>query len=382
MSRTPPAVLSLLALALISTSATAQRRITGRVTEQGTNAPLPAAIVTVVGTPIGALSNEQGLFILRAPEGPVTLLVRRIGYKRETVSLAAADSDATVTLQRDVLQLETEVITGAVTSVSRRNAANDVATISADQISAVQAPSIENALAGKIAGAQVIANSGAPGGGNQVRLRGVTSVFGSADPLYVVDGVIVSNETIQPGANALTGANRNTSNATNQDNGVNRIADLNPNDIETIEVLKGASASAIYGSKASNGVIIITTKQGRGSSAEGAGINIVQRLGTRQLSGKFGLRRFTIDEARTYGAGFGLSPADVDANFNKCGGFCDHEEELFGENPLSYETSISARGGVQGLNYFASFLNLNDGGIQKNTGYKKQALRLDRKSVV
>ncbi|MFN2398271.1 MAG: TonB-dependent receptor plug domain-containing protein, partial [Gemmatimonadaceae bacterium] len=382
MSKLRSAVLAFLALVLVSTNVSAQRRVTGRVVEEGTSAPLPATIVTVVGTPIAALTNEQGLFVLQAPAGPVTLLARRIGYKRSSTELAAGDSSATFTLERDVLQLETQVITGTVTSVARRNAANDVATVSADQMSGVQAASLENALAGKIAGAQVSANSGAPGGGNQVRLRGVTSVFGSADPLYVVDGVIVSNETIQPGVNALTAANRNTSNATNQDNGVNRIADLNPNDIETVEVLKGASASAIYGSKASNGVIIITTKQGRGSSAEGAGINIVQRFGTRQLSGKFDHRRFTQQEAQAYGVANGLTSAEVDEHFTRCGGFCDHEEEVFGETPFSYETSISARGGVSNLNYYASLLNLNDGGIQKNTGYRKQAIRLNLNRVI
>ena len=380
MSRIPR-MLALVALLLLPAldpaGAQAQRRITGRVTAEGTGEPVSSATITVVGTAFGAVSNDNGVFAVTVPGGAQTLLIRRIGYKRRTVPVDATQTEVTVALVRDVLQLEAQVITGAATSIARQNAANDVAQVTADQIANVPSPSVESALSGRIAGAQVIANSGAPGGGNQVRLRGVTSVFGSSDPLYVIDGVIVSNDAIQPGTNALTSANRNTSNATNQDNGVNRIADINPNDIERIDVLKGASASAIYGSKASNGVIIITTKSGRGGRVGGSGISLIQRVGTRDLSRKFGQRKFTLDEARDYGANLGMSQAAVDSNYNACGGFCDHEEELFGEKPVSFETNLSMRGGSEITNYFASLLNLYDGGIQLNTGYRKQSVRLN-----
>jgi TonB-linked SusC/RagA family outer membrane protein len=362
----------------IASPASAQRRVTGRVTDQTNGQPIPGAAIQVQGTQIGTAAGDSGTFTLQVPEGPVTLIVRRIGYQRNEIVLPPGEARLDVMLRRDVLQLETQVTTGAATSVARRNAANDVASVSAEQLSRVTAPSLENVLAGRIAGAQVTANSGAPGGGNQIRLRGVTSVFGSADPLYVVDGVIVSNEVIQSGLNAITSANRNTSNSTNQDNGVNRIADLNPNDIESLEVLKGASASAIYGSKAANGVIIIRTKQGTAGAGTGyPTIDFVQRLGTRGLSRKYGARSFTLADARLYGAGLGLSQAVVDSNYTACGGFCDFEQQLFGEHPLNYETSIGVRGGIGQTSYFASGLNSYDGGIEKNTGYRKQSLRLN-----
>jgi TonB-linked SusC/RagA family outer membrane protein len=362
-------------LAAAAAPAQAQRRITGTVTDQASGQPLGDVTVTVSGTTTGTVTNEQGSFSLQLPAGTTTLLVRRIGYSRRLVPVGLADASLAVALTRDVLQLETQIVTGTATAVSRRNAANDVAVVSAEQLSRVPAPSVESALAGRVAGAQVIANSGAPGGGNQVRLRGVTSVFGSADPLYVVDGVIVSNEAVQPGTNALSAAARASSNASNQDNGVNRIADLNPNDIESIDILKGASASAIYGSKASNGVVIIRTKAG--SSGQPV-VDLVQRFGTRALSHKFGARRFTLAEAQTFGTARGLTAAQVDESFQRCGGFCDFEQELFGEKPFNYETNLSVRGGTpQGTTYFASALNQHDGGIQKNTGYDKQNLRLN-----
>jgi TonB-linked SusC/RagA family outer membrane protein len=364
---------------LVASPASAQRRVSGRVTDQVSGQPVPGAAIQIQGTAFGTSAADDGTFSIQVPDGPVTLIARRIGYQRREIPLAPDATTADVALRRDVLQLETQVTTGAATSVARRNAANDVATVSAEQLSRVAAPSLENALAGRIAGAQVSANSGAPGGGNQIRLRGVTSVFGSADPLYVVDGVIVSNEVIQSGLNAITAANRGTSNSTNQDNGVNRIADLNPNDIESLEVLKGASASAIYGSKAANGVIIIRTKQGAAGGGTGyPSVDFIQRLGTRGLSGKYGHRHFTLDEARVYGATVaGMSQAAVDSNYTACGGFCDFEQQLFGEHPFNYETSLAVRGGIGQTSYYASGLNSWDGGIQKNTGYRKQSLRLN-----
>src|SRR5262249_37926189 len=139
----------------------------------------------------------------------------------------------------------------------------------------------------------VLANSGAPGGGNQVRIRGVNSVFGEATPLYVIDGVLVADVTIQSGLNAIS-ASVGGNGTSSQDNGVNRIADLNPNDIESIDVLKGASASAIYGARGTNGVIIITTRRGQAGTTH---VEVQQRFGTFDLANQIGTRHFTIDEA-------------------------------------------------------------------------------------
>ena len=374
MKTSTSALALVLAFILVASPAAAQRRIGGRITLQGTSEPVYGARVTIVGTPFGAASNEQGVFSLgNAPAGSLTLLVRGIGYKRRTIALPATQNQVDVQLERDVLQLETQVITGAATSVSSRNAANDIVKVSADQLTNAPVASLESALAGRVAGAQVTANSGAPGGGNQVRLRGVTSVFGSADPLYVIDGVIASNDAVQPGVNAVTDAARGRNDASNQDNGVNRIADINPNDIESIEILKGASASAIYGSKASNGVIIIRTKSG---SSGRSSVDVIQRFGTVGVAKKYELRHYTLAEAQA-SAPSRFSAAEVKANYDACAGFCDVQQELFGEHPLSFETSLSARGGSERTTFFASGLNKYDGGIEKNTDYRKQSVRLN-----
>src|SRR6267154_1062993 len=163
---------------------------------------------------------------------------------------------------RTITGTVTDASTGQATTVDRRNLANAVATVSGEEVSRVSAQTVEQALQGKVVGASIQANSGAPGGGMQMRLRGVTSINGSSEPLYVVDGVVVSNVAIPSNQNAVTRSTQGSNPSLTQDNQVNRIADLNPNDIENIEVLKGASASAIYGSRASNGVVIITTRRG------------------------------------------------------------------------------------------------------------------------
>jgi TonB-linked SusC/RagA family outer membrane protein len=354
--------------------AVAQRRLTGIVTEAGTKQPIDAVTITIAGTSAGTHSDDGGRFTLAVPNGPQLLRVRRIGYRAQEVAIGESQTEVQIALARDVLQLEAQVITGAVTSVSRANAANDVAVVSGSDLNRAPTPTIENALQGKIAGATVTTNSGAPGGGAQFRIRGASSILGNSDPLIVVDGVIVSNQVIEPGTNAVLQAIRNTSESTDQDNGTNRLADLNPNDIENVEILKGASAASIYGSRASNGVVLITTKRGTSGTPS---FSVTQRLGTFALSNKLGERHYTLAEATALGTANGMTSAEVQANYDRCNGFCDFEEELYGHRSLAYETSLSSRGGNNTVQYFTSGLVKRDGGIAPNTGYDKQSALLN-----
>ena len=370
--------LALLAGALFSSDAYAQqRRITGRVTATGSGEGLANAAVNVVGTAIGTYTAEDGSFALLAPSGDITLLARRVGFKRVSVKVAAGQSEVPIALDRDVLQLEAQVITGQATTVSSANAANAVTVVNAAQLSSVPSPTIDNALQGKVPGAVISTNSGAPGGGTQIQIRGITSINASSSPLYVIDGVIVSNTAILNGLNAVSQSSRGNF-SSSQDQPVNRIADLNPNDIETIEVLKGASSGAIYGSKGSNGVVVITTKRGRAGKPA---VNVVQRFGTYDLSNKLGMRCFkSVGEyvgSRFVGAKKAADTTAAIADYNaNGGGTCnDFEEQMYGRNDLSYETSASASGGNTGTTYFVSGLAKSDAGIQENTYAKKQSIR-------
>jgi TonB-linked SusC/RagA family outer membrane protein len=356
-----------------------QRQLRGTVTDAETGVPVVSARVLVRGTAIGTYTSAEGRFTLNVPSGPVTLDIRRIGYQPTSVSVAADQTEVAVTVKADVLRLGEQVITGQATTISRRNLPNDVAVVSSKDVTEVHAQTLENALQGKVAGAVITANSGAPGGGLQVRMRGVTSIFGNSQPLYVIDGVPVSNAVIQNGLNAVT-QSAGGLNSSNQDNGVNRIADLNPADIENIEILKGPSAAAIYGSQAANGVVIITTKRGAPGETR---FSLTQRLGTHTISNKLGLRRFTLPEAITFAdACCGIDSSLVKQWFQDGGGFHDFEQELYGDHSLSYETNLSLSGGTDKTQFYVAGLAQHDNGIMIGTGYDKQALRANLTQLV
>jgi TonB-linked SusC/RagA family outer membrane protein len=343
------------------------RQITGRVTNSQTDQGLSGATIAVSGTGIVAETNNEGNYTLNAPDGDHTLVVRAIGYKRQQVAVPTSQSSADVALDPDVFKLEEIVITGQVTGVERQNLPNAVATVSASELNRAPAQTLESALQGKIPGAYIQANSGAPGGGYQLNLRGVSTINASVDPLYVVDGIVVSNAAIPNGQNAVSCAQCG-GNPRNQDNPVNRIADLNPEDIERIEVLKGGSAAAIYGSKATNGVVIITTKRGQAGKPQ---FSMSQKFGFFSKANELGSRTFSsLDEALSVFT----DTAAVTAAFQP-GRIFSHEGELYGRKALSYETNASVSGGSENTRYYVSGLVKNDEGIALNTGYKKQSLR-------
>lgn len=358
--------LSLLLLSVQLLSAQV-RQVTGRVTNAETGEGLGEASVTVVGTSIVSQTGADGRYTLNAPDGELTLVIRGIGYKRAEVTLPPSQGTVNVTLEPDIFRLEEVVVTGQSTGIEKQNLPNAVATISGDELTRAPTPTLESALQGKIPGALIQANSGAPGGGLQINLRGVSTINAEVNPLFVIDGIVVSNEAIPNGADAVTSAQAG-GNPRNQDNAVNRIADLNPADIERIEVLKGGSAAAIYGSKATNGVVIITTKRGQSGKPQ---FNLTQRFGVSQRSNELGRRTFgSLAEALSVSADTAL----ITSLFQP-GRTFDIEDQIYGRSALAYETSASVSGGSDQTRYFLSGLVKNDEGIAINTGYKKQSLR-------
>ena len=352
-----------------SSLANAQARtVTGSVLEEGTRTPLPSAQIIVKGTTIGTLTRENGTFTLQVPAGAQVLTVRRIGYPQTDVRLAPTASSVEVVLRRDALKLDQLVITGQATGISRRNLATSVASVSAEEVTKVSTQSIENAFQGKIAGAQISQSTGAPGGGNRIRIRGISSILGSAQPLYVVDGVIVSDVSIGSGTNKVTRAAGTSISVGNQENPANRISDLNPNDIENVEILKGSAASAIYGSKASGGVVIITTKRGDVGAPK---FSLRQGIGTSRLAYKNGSRRFT--SVADAVAGLGAQAAQ----YYDASRFIDYEDVTYGERPVNSETSLSVSGGSENTRYFVSALMRDEAGIVRNTYANKSGIRIN-----
>ncbi len=364
----------------VSAASAQTRTVTGRITSAATGQPLPSAEIRagVVGAgraAVGTLSGANGSFSLSVASGEVRLTITSLGYKTQIVTVAAEQASVTVALEADPLHLDEIVVTGQATGIQRRNLANAVSKVSSEQLNVVPTASIETMLAAKVAGADVQANSGAPGGGNQINLRGVATIFGNPTPLYVIDGVVITDIAIQSGANTITNAGGGI--AGSQDNAPNRIADLNPADIESIEILKGGSAAAIYGSKANNGVILITTKRGKLGETR---FNLSQRIGFSELSNRLGTRTYTSTQEAI--AQRGNTARDFLAQFNgQLPGPFDLEKELAPGRAPAYETSLNVSGGSERTRFYASGLAHNEDGVVTGTFYKKYslALNLDQK---
>jgi TonB-linked SusC/RagA family outer membrane protein len=349
------------------------REVTGKVT-QASGAPLQDASVGVLGQAIGVRTNERGEYRLRIPAGDITLQARAIGFKRMVIRLAAGQVKADFALDKDVLQLEGVTVTGVASSIEKRIAATAVASVNSQQLSAVPSVSLENSLQGKVVGANISMNNGAPGGGGQVQIRGASSLIGRIDPLFVVDGVIISNAVRSNHLSTITGSLNS-----GEENGTNRLSDINSSDIENVEVLKGAAASAIYGSQATNGVIVITTKKGSMGQPK---FNVTQHFGTFQLERKRGSRRFT---PSTIGEVIGNSDMQAIANANCTATTCpyyDYQQQLYGRTDPSTETIVSLSGGANNTRYFVSAHDRQDAGIAINTGARRQSVRANLDQAV
>jgi TonB-dependent starch-binding outer membrane protein SusC len=357
----------------------AQRRISGKVTEEGSGQPLGNVSVQLIGTTTGAYTNDAGAYSLLVPNGAVSLRVRRIGYQLKSVLVPAGAASADVVLKKDVLQLEGIVVTGQQGTLDRKNAATAVVSVGGEQLNAVPSNSLDQALQGKVVGARINLNSGAPGGGGQIQIRGVTSILGNGQPLFVIDGVIMSNSSIAGGSNSITQAAGNAV-SSNQDNVTNRLADMNPAEIEDVQVLKGAAAASLYGSRATNGVILITTKRGKAGSPRWS---LTQRVGQSSLLRGVGQRRFLNDADALEAA---ASIADGAAVFNAAksanGGqipYNDFNAQIFGEKPIGYNTALQVSGGTAdgGTRYLASVSRQLEGGIAINTNALRDNARIN-----
>jgi len=345
--------------------------ITGKITDtQGEG--IPFANVIEKGTSNGTTTDENGDFSLTLTTVPATITVSSLGFTTKEQEITDASAAVNISLSEDSVGLDEVVVSGLASTVKRKNLANAVATVSATELTGVTpAQTLDGALAGKFTGALVTSNSGAPGGGLSVKLRGVTSINGNSQPLYIVDGVYIDNSSIfSAGLNDVSGAaGGGASPNSNQDNASNRIADINPEDIENIEILKGASASAIYGSRGAAGVIIITTKKGKAGRTK---LSFSQAVGFNEALNLQGQRNWTAALAEeAYGEGALFTAAE------SAGTLRDYEKELFGEKGFISNTNVSMSGGSEKTSFFAGFTRNQEDGIVKRTGYDKSSVRLN-----
>lgn len=252
-------------------AAAAVGTIRGRVTDAETGRPVAEAQIAVVGTTIGALTNADGSFVLaRVPTGARTVRVRRIGYQaiERTVQVAATgEARLEIAVQPAASRLDQVVVTALGRTTEARAIGTAQQSVAGTELAQTQRENFVNALQGRIAGVNVTSTSGVPGASSSITIRGISSISGSNQPLFIVDGVPVDNKTLSTGGFASDAPGSAVAFSNRGVDFTNRIADINPEDIESVTVLKGAEAAALYGIDAGNGAIVITTKRGSAGTA-------------------------------------------------------------------------------------------------------------------
>lgn len=316
-------------------------RITGKVTGPD-NQGLPGVNVQVNGTSVGTATDATGNFSLNAP-GTASLVFSNIGYASQTVAINGR-SVITVQLAEDLKTLNEVVVVGYGTQ-RKTDVTGALTAISTKEFSQQPVTRLDQVLQGRAAGVQVTQTNGAPGGDARIRIRGANSVLGNNDPLYVVDGFV--------------GANFNF---------------VNPSDIETLQVLKDAASTSIYGSRGANGVVIITTKKG----AKGLKVNYEGQVGTSEVIKRYDVlpagEFAEIVNARATATGSNLPfTADQVAQFNRNGG--TDWQSLVYRNGTGQQHQITVSGGSDKTTFLISGNYVNQNGIVNNSGFKRYILR-------
>src|SRR5436190_20413358 len=344
--------------------------VSGRVVDSITAQPVPGVRVSVVGSAIGALTDRDGRYTLASvPAGTVSLRAQRIGFAAQTRQIALTDgSSATMDfeLSAAATTLSDVVVTG-YGSDSRANISSSVASVSSEQIQNTPVAGIDAALQGKAAGIQVIQNAGNPGVGMTVRIRGSASISASNQPLYVIDGVpMLRDDFSQLGVGG-------------QD--LTATTGINPDEVEKIDILKDAAAAAIYGSRGSNGVVMITTKHGTAGATRltyttYAGSQVVPQDSRWDLMNAREYVTYMNEAAENdgYGAFYFGNPDTFDVKHNGKG--TDWQAAVFQTAPVTNAT-IGLNGGSDRVQYFLSGSRFNQDGVGIASGYTRDAGRLN-----
>ena len=366
-TRVAPVVLGLLVLSAVARPARAQERpVTGTVTDAETGAPLAGVNVVAGDPPVGTSTGPDGRYALGVPAGADSLVFSFIGYERLAVAIGGRTT-VDVALGAESRLIDDVVVTALGIRRQERELGYAVQKIDAADLSEAEAGNIVNSLSGRVAGAQVTNTGGAPGQSARIILRGLTSLEPDADnqPLFVVDGIPVSNST-DVGAEGFD--SRGFS---------NRAVDLNPNDVESVSVLKGASATALYGLRAANGAIIITTKSGQPGTPR---VNVTSSVGAETVN------RFP-ETQQTYAQGY-IGAYDRGSFWPAWGPpveevrQTDPSLQIYNNYENAYETgyaidnNVSVSGGTEQASFFASLSNLENEGVLPFSDWGRTSARL------
>ena len=362
---------TLMAVCLIAMSAWASKTVNGKVVSASDNEPLIGATVQAVGSSQGTATDLNGEFTVTVNDNVTQLRISCVGYKAQVV---AVTSYVTVALEEDNTTLEEVVVTAMGITRKQKSLGYAAQQVKADELVRSRTSDVMSSLAGKMAGVQITATSSDPGASNSVIIRGISSLSGSNQPLYVVDGVPLNNTAVFSGDGLNSGFDFG--------NGANAV---NPDDVESMTVLKGAAATALYGSRAANGVILITTKTGKKQKGVGIDYNggmqweSVLRLPQQQNEfgqGWYGAK--TMDENGSWGPRF-------DGSYLRYGKVYNNSQQRksyvaipsnmqdFFDTGVRYSNSISFNGATDASTFYVSLSQLTDDGIIPTSSdrYKK-----------
>ena len=348
-------LLFLIFVFLSLTSFAQERVINGKVASAEDGLALPGVSVVVQGTAKGTVSDAEGRFQLRVSESDQVLIFSFIGMTRQEVSINNRER-IDVVMTPDALQLSEVVVVGYGTE-QRKLLTESVGVVRADAIKDLPIASVDGILQGQTAGVQVVQNSGTPGGAMSVRVRGTTSISGSGQPLYIIDGIPVTT-----GDYAQVGY---------EGQGINALSDLNPSEIESVSVLKDASAAALYGARASNGIVLITTKRGKTGKSL---ISVNAYYGVQEAWRK--LDMLNANEWMDYRNDLAGTTVFTEADIANNTIDTDWQNVIFRAAPISnYE--VSATGGNEKTQFFISGNYFDQEGILIGTGFKRFNTRVN-----
>src|SRR5687767_13272676 len=339
--------------------------VTGRVVDSTTTQPVAGARVTILGSTSGTLTDRDGRYLLQGlAGGSVTMRAQRIGFAPQD-QIVTLSEGSTVTadfaLRSAATTLSDVVVTGYGTD-ERANLSSAIASVSAAQIQGTPSAGVEAALQGQAAGVQVVQNAGNPGVGMTVRIRGAASITASNQPLYVIDGVPLIRDDfsqLDVGGQDITG-----------------VTGINPDEIERVDILKDAAAAAIYGSRGSNGVVMITTKRGRAGSGKFtfntyAGSQTVPQGNRWDLMNANEYITFMNEAAENdgYGPQYFGDPSTVGVG-------TDWQSLVFRNAPIRNFT-LGISGGSERIQYFISGAQFKPDGVAIGSGYHREAGRVN-----
>ncbi len=368
---------SLFLLLFIAFQAVAQERtVTGTVTDKTDGLPLPGVSVKVKGTNIGTSTGGDGRFSVRVPQGSTTLILTYIGYATQEASIGSSGV-VNVQLTTDAKQLSEVIVTGVAGATTKEKLTVSVTKVSEERLNAVTGTSLAGALSGKVAGIKASASSGTPGSSVDIQLRADNNLNNvGSGPLILVDGVI------------YTGS----------------LADINADDVSSMEVVKGAAASALYGSRAGNGVIAVTTKRGNSIALNTVKVNVRNEVGMQEIANTLDLSThhpfalaadyqqfagsFTKYQGVTYPAGYrdaGFSPLISGNRVPKADHYMDNpygvtrnQQNDFFNTGINYANFVSMTSRTEKTGVYASFENNSQQGVIEMTdGYKRQNFRFN-----